>query len=98
MQRKVALTGQARDDLDAIWNYTAEQYGADATDEYVRSFNEIFAHLGEFSHIGAPVKGLRPASRSIRHRHYRLYYRMIDDAVEVLTIVHGARDVSQLLG
>ncbi len=98
MRRKVGLTGQTRDDLEAIWTYTADQYGADAADEYVRSFNEIFARLAEFPHIGAPVKGLRPASRSIRHRHYRLYYRMIDDTIEVLTIVHGARDVSQLLG
>jgi toxin ParE1/3/4 len=94
---KVRLAGQARDDLDAIWSYTATQHGADAADEYVRSFNDIFARLREFPHIGVAVKGLRPASRSVKHRHYRLYYRLTEDEVEILTIVHGARDVSRLL-
>lgn len=53
-------------------------------------FDETASRLAEFPYIGHP--GAVPGTREfLPHRSYRMVYRVTDDAVLIVTIVHTAR-------
>jgi len=39
---------------------------------------------------------LKPGIRAVRHGQYLIFYRLTDEALEVLRVRHGARDVEGL--
>ena len=41
------LTPRARDDLDGIWDFTAEHWDVDQADRYIRRLAQAFANLAE---------------------------------------------------
>lgn len=86
------ISGDAGDDLDAIWRYTRDNYGGVAADEYLRGFNHLFALLRERPEAGAVVPGVRPETRSFGHRRHRAYYRIVEHRVEIVRIAHKAQN------
>jgi len=86
------ISGDAGDDLDAIWSYTRERYGGDAADAYLRGFNTLFAFLREHPEAGAVVPGVRPETRSFSYRRHRAYYRIAEHRVEIIRIAHKAQN------
>ena len=46
--------------------------------------------------IGRNRKALRPDTRSFPVGHYVLFYRPTSDGIEVIRVLHGARDVQSL--
>lgn len=54
--------------------------------------------------IGWPYASSNPRLRDVRvisigrFRNYLIFYRRKDDGVEVLRVLHGARDIRSLLG
>jgi toxin ParE1/3/4 len=54
--------------------------------------------------IGERFPSVQPELAGIRRigitgfRKYQVYYRPIDDGIEVLRVLHGARDAERILG
>jgi len=58
---------------------------------------ELFPKLGRACRFrNLTLAGVR--KRLIHGTRYMLYYRPIDDGIEVLRILHGSRDISRILG
>jgi toxin ParE1/3/4 len=89
---ELRITGDAGDDLDAIWRYTNDQYGDAAANSYLRGFNGVFALLRERPEAGAVVAGISPVIRSFGHRQHRVYYRIDRERVEIVRIAHKAQN------
>ena len=53
------------------------------------------SRLARFPYIGAPRDELAPALRSIRIRPFRhlLFYRVTDDEVVLIRLLHGSQDL-----
>lgn len=89
------LTDQAQADLDEIWLYIAEN-NIPAADRFLDTLQERFVLLA-----GPPLRGrvrpeLAPNLRSLQVGNYVIFYRPIDDAVEVARVLHGARDIDAI--
>lgn len=96
------LSGAARLDLLEIWTWNAEQYGADHADTFVATLTAGMERLREVPSLGQLVEdfpGVRAhLVRKDRQSYgYRVFYRILGTEVQVLRILHTARDWPNLL-
>jgi len=91
---RLVWTEPAVASLQAIRDYIAQDSAF-----YASLFVERLVHAAEALHDlperGRVVPEAGTASiRELLFQHYRIIYRTHDDLVEILAIVHGARDLS----
>jgi len=68
-----------------------------AADRWMAAFEERFALLAMFPHLGTPRADVSPDLRfSVLHP-YVIYYRPSAPAIEIVRVVHGQRDVGGIL-
>lgn len=89
------LTEQAEADLDDLWAYIAAN-NPDAADRLVDAVLD-----GSRLHVRLPDSGrsrddLRPGIRCFVVSPYVVYYRHVEETIEVLRVLHGARDISSV--
>ena len=94
---KVRLTAAAERDLEAIADRIAQDNSARAL-SFVRELRRACIGLADFPHRFALVP--RYERHGIRHRvhgNYLIFYRVEEEAVTVLHVLHGAADYGPLL-
>lgn len=89
---KLRLSAAARDDLREIRIYSKARFGVPVAREYLTGLSMTMALLGERPLIGANADDLAIGLRGMTYRSHRLFYRVASDRVEVIRILHHARD------
>ncbi len=98
---EVFLTNDAARDLEEIYNYIALHDSFQKADYVLARIEEVFSSLSQF-----PERGVYPEEllalgireyREIFFKPYRIVYRVMKNAVYVLLIVDGRRDMQSLL-
>jgi toxin ParE1/3/4 len=92
----IRRTPSSRRDYWDIWFYIAEQGSATAADNLLRTFDAKLQLLSDFPGIGAARPELRPRLRSFPVGNYLLFYRPIRGGIELVRVVHGARNLRQV--
>jgi toxin ParE1/3/4 len=94
---RVLRTSDAIADLDAIWDYIAND-SIDAADRIIDEVVEQFALLSRNLEVGELQPLLADGTyRRFTHRKHVIYYRPFDDGIVVVRVLHGARDHERLL-
>ena len=93
---KIVWTEPAVEDLRELHAYIARD-----SEVYARGFVErILAaveKLSEHSKVGRVVPEANDENvRELLFQHYRLIYRIEKECIEMLSVIHGARDLSSL--
>jgi toxin ParE1/3/4 len=93
---RLTLAPQAEADLDEIWYYIAtESSSASTADRFLDSITSRFLLLSGYPYMGrscAQEFGLN--IRTVPISEYLIFYTLQDDAVSILRIVHGRRDLN----
>lgn len=101
MTHAVFLTNDAARDLEEIYDYIAQHDSPRKADYVLTQIEKRLNSLTE-----SPVRGAYPKEllalgireyREIFFKPYRIIYRILDDAVYVLLITDGRRDMQTLL-
>ena len=87
----------AEADLETMVDYIAADNPA-AADELVTRLEDLAARLAETPGMGRARFDLLPNLRSFRLGRYLLFYRVTSSAIEVVRVLHGARDFPALFG
>ncbi len=96
MARAVDWTHRAWSDLEQAADYIAEDSPNYAATLLAQA-RDAARSLDRFAERGRIVPELRDAAiREVFVGSYRLVYRISQDRVEVLAVVHGARDLTAL--
>lgn len=81
----------ALEDLENIYEFIALDSPSQA-DKFVDALIGAAQHLELFPRAGRPVPEIdNPAIREVIFSSYRIIYRVEDDSVEVVTVLHGSR-------
>ncbi len=88
----VRLLAEARNDLDEIWSFIAADSVEHADRLVTRLLDVCDSTLATFPESGRPRPELDVALRSLSVGDYVVFYRFTEDAVQVVRILHGARD------
>lgn len=94
---KLRLAEAAREDLRDIRIYSKKTFGVVIAREYLDGLRGVFALLRERPFAGARDEELLRDLRSFGYRSHRLFYRVNDRDVEIIRILHVARNATQEL-
>ena len=96
MARTVRWAEAASDDLDRIAEYIARDSPNYAA-AFVREILDAVQSLAELAERGRVVpEWHEPNVRELFVGNYRLIYELLDQAVHIVGVIHGARDLSAL--
>lgn len=89
------LRRAARDDLELIWDYTVEEWGADQAEAYLLSIMNCFEELSKNPEMGRKREDLRAMTRSFPKEQHVIFYEVIDADIEILAVVHQSADIDR---
>jgi len=92
----IKRTEQAEEDLIDIWLYIAHD-DVHAADRVLDEIEEKFSLLAEQPRLGPARPDIAPDLRYLPVRRYLILYREITGGIEIVRVVHGARDVPALM-
>jgi toxin ParE1/3/4 len=88
---KVIWTGSARQNLDAIWLFVAQD-NIDAADALMDTIRRTSTLLELHPRAGRPGKAPGTREFVVSGTPYMLLYRIAESTVQILGVIHGARD------
>jgi len=89
------LSPAARSDLDGIWFYIAQD-DPEAADKFIRAIVSRFPKLAAMPELGRQREELSPRLRSFPVGRYVIFYRPMENGIEIARVLHGARDLPPL--
>ncbi len=92
---QVIQTPAARQDVLDIWEYIATD-SVDAADRVMETILRRFEMLAENPRVGRLRPEFGRNLRSFNAYKYLIFYQTIRDGVEIIRVVHGARDLGKL--
>ena len=101
MKPRILLDARAVDDLEDQFNYIAmDNLGAAA--RFTRAAEETFLQLVQMPNMGRHSEFQSSRLSNVRQwripgfENHLIFYRPIEDGIEVLRVLHGARDIERL--
>jgi toxin ParE1/3/4 len=90
------ITERAQADLDDLWDHLAERNEA-AADRLVDEILERSRFHVRFPKTGRSRADIAPSVRSFVVRPYVIFFRAVDDTIEILRVLHGSRDIDSIM-
>lgn len=82
-------------DLLEIWHFIAED-SENAADRFLNLIGEKCELLAEFPKMGRLREELAPGLRSFPVKRYVIFYRPVDQGIEVVRVLSGYRDIEAI--
>lgn len=90
--RRFILAPAARQDLNNLWDYIAEE-SPQAADRVINALRASLRNLAEHPEMGRQRDELIPHLRSFPSQRHVIFYRHDSETITVLRVLHEARDV-----
>lgn len=90
-------TPEAKQDLLDTWEYIADD-SVRAADRWLEEIVKHFESLAESPRIGRERPELGEDLRSYPVGNYVIFYKPLENGVEIIRVVHGARDLRRVFG
>lgn len=92
---EVVVSPRAETDLQDIWFNIAID-NPTAADRVLLEIGESLGRLSDFPEMGSPRPELAPTARILVVRNYFVLYEPIAGGVEVVRVLHGARNLDDI--
>lgn len=90
------LTQKAQEDLIEIWVFIAQD-DPSAADRHLDRLEEICGLLADSPRIGPARDDIREGMRYFVVDEYLIFYRIVDESIEVVRVLHGRREIQDLI-
>ncbi len=94
---QVVRSEQAQQDLEKILEYLDHQ-STQAADRFVTKFEQTCNLHALHPQIGESATAYAPNLRYFVIWNYAIFYRPIPEGIEIIRMIHGARDIPKLFG
>ncbi|TLV02160.1 type II toxin-antitoxin system RelE/ParE family toxin [Dyadobacter luticola] len=92
------LTIPAQNDLEKIWEYTADEWSIRQADKYLDGLVSIFNALADRKIKGKRIDLIRKNYKEISFmRHHVFFQETLDGTIEIMRILHVSMDVESHL-
>jgi toxin ParE1/3/4 len=89
------ISPEAIRDLDEITSYFADR-NVNAGDRLLDEFTKKCRYLTQFPLMGRRYLEVRSYLRGIPMQNYIVFYRILDDGIEIMRVVRGDRDIEAI--
>ena len=87
------ISKKAVSDLEEIWLYTAEKWSIDQADRYYNLIFDEIHFICKNIHAGKSMEHIRKGYRASKVKSHLIFYRVQNDTVEVIRILHERMDI-----
>jgi len=95
--RTLKLTDFSQTDLEQIADYTKTEWGQSQADFYLEQLEKAFYSLLDNPHLGKSRDDIKAGYRSLLVEKHLVFYRLADEQLEIMRILHCRMDVIQHL-
>jgi toxin ParE1/3/4 len=92
---RLVVSEEAAVDLDDILAYSVREWGAAQGVDYVRAINEAFGKLTAGTLSGTRADDLAPGLRRLVAGSHVVWFRVADDQLLVIRVLHQSRDAGR---
>ena len=91
------LSPAAERDLEGIWTYTAQQWGAKQADQYIDILTTTFSDLAKHPKTAPTCDHIRDGYRRRSIVHHMIYLRITTYGISIVRILHDRMDAPHKL-
>ncbi len=91
-RKKLRLSKTAQNDIEKIDYYSFEKWGAKTASAYMAGLEARLTALLETPLLGVDRSDLRPGYRALVSGSHVIYYRVEDELIYILTILHHSQN------
>ncbi len=91
------LSKQAAEDLEDIFDFTAKEFGPDQAAKYLYELDEVFSQMIVNPEIGKARDEIRKGLRSFPKSSHVVFYRIRENYIWIVRVLHGSRDIPNFL-
>jgi toxin ParE1/3/4 len=91
------ISPRASEDLTEIWSYIADDSLANA-DSFIDKLYETMQVLSRQPGSGRHREEIAPGIQSFPFGRYIIFYRAVTRGIEIVRVLHGARDIENIFG
>jgi len=91
------ISKKAVSDLEEIWLYTVEKWSIDQADRYYNLIFDEIQFICKNVHAGKSMEHVRKGYRASKVKSHLIFYRIQNDIVEVIRILHESMDIENRL-
>ncbi len=85
----------AEADLLDIWLYTAKEWNLTQADVYLNQIGNSLQKLIKHPQLGLDRNDLRKGYRSLLVNHHIVFYRLLEDEVVIMRVLHESVDLKR---
>jgi toxin ParE1/3/4 len=91
------ITKKALADLESIWLYTCKNWSPDQADRYYSLIINEIKYICQHPQSGRDMSHVRAGYRTSKVKSHLIFYRVQDDYIEVIRILHEKMDLENRL-
>lgn len=91
------ISKKAIADLEEIWLYTVEKWSKQQADRYYNLIFEEINYISRNSTSGKSMEHVRKGYRVSKVKSHLIFYRVINEQIEVIRILHERMDIENRL-
>ena len=88
------LRQRAVADLESIWLYSYQEWGAEQADHYLRSLFSRFTWLSENPRLGKPRTDIKPGYYCFPEGMHLVFYKITENGIDIIGIPHQSMDTA----
>lgn len=91
------ISKKAVSDLEEIWLYTFEKWSIDQADRYYNLILDEIQFICKNVNVGKTMEHVRKGYRASKVKSHLIFYRIQNNTVEVIRILHEQMDIENRL-
>jgi toxin ParE1/3/4 len=91
------ITQKAVYDLEDIWYYTFQNWSVEQADRYHHLIFEEIRYIRSNPKSGRSIEQIRKGYRVTKVKSHLIFYRVINDTIEIIRILHERMDIENRL-
>ena len=94
---KIILSPKAKSDLSGIWDYTLLEWGVEQAEKYVRELWSTMERAARDPTTSIDIGDVRRKYRKSRAGSHVIFFKVTDDGIDVVRILHQRMDFERHL-
>ncbi len=91
------ISKKAVSDLEEIWLYTIEKWSIEQADRYYNLIFDEINYICKNINAGKSMEHVRKGYRASKVKSHLIFYRVINNTIEVIRILHERMDIENIL-
>jgi toxin ParE1/3/4 len=91
------ISKKAVSDLEEIWRYTVEKSSTEQADRYYNLIFDEINYICKNIEAGKSMAHVRKGYRASKVKSHLIFYRVLNDTIEVIRILHERMDIENRL-